>query len=279
MRLSQIGGLVRYELVMQRRQRMLIVVMLSTVALPVVMYVLFGQRNAEEIQRTWITSGGISTEAALQVTTRYATVYAAMALYMITLLILPVVAADVIVKDRQHGVREVLDSLPLTTGTYLAGKVLSWAAAVMIGLVVALVITSAALWLLMGPYHVTSFAVTWLIIGWGIGVVNSVISLLLASGQPTRRRAIGVAVIFAAICLFANVALIVNTTWWANLLNPGRSALTLHYLLLTMTETPPRLSADTAQMASWSLIGGVIEIAVVWVMVWAWMRRRDKMPR
>jgi ABC-type transport system involved in multi-copper enzyme maturation permease subunit len=273
MRISQLGGMMRYEVLLQRRQRMLIVVMLSAAALPIIMYVLFGQSNAAEIQRTWIASGGISTEAALQVTTRYATVYAAMALYMITLLILPVVSADVIAKDRQHGVREVLDSLPLTTGTYLAGKVLSWIAAVMIGLVVALLITGAALWLLIGPYHVTTFATAWLAIGWGIGVVNSVISMLLAAGQPTRRRAIGVAVIFAALCLFANVALLVDTGLWANLLNPGRSALTLHFLLLAVTETP-LLPVDSAKTASWSLIGGVIEVAVVWGAVWLWMRRK-----
>jgi ABC-type transport system involved in multi-copper enzyme maturation permease subunit len=273
MRVSQLGGIVRYEILMQRRQRMIIVVMLSAIALPIIMYVLFGQRNAEEIQRTWITSGGISTEAALQVTTRSATLYAAMSLYMITLLILPVVAADVIAKDRQYGVREVLDSLPLTAGTYLAGKVLSWGASVMIGLAIALFVTGAALWLLIGPYHVTTFAAAWLAIGWGIGVVNSVISMLLAAGQPTRRRALGVAVIFAAACLFANVALLVDTGLWANLINPGRSALTLHFLLLAMTETPLPL-ADTARLASWSLIGGAIEVAMVWGAVWLWMRRK-----
>lgn len=279
MRLSQLGGMVRFEVLMQRRQRMLMVVMLSTIVLPITMYVLFGQRNAEEVQRTWIASGGISTEAALQVTTRYATIYAAMGLYMITLLILPVVAADVIVKDRQHGVREVLDSLPLTAGTYLAGKVLSWGAAVTIGLIVALVLTSAALWLLIGPYHVATFAAAWLAIGWGIGVVNSVISMLLASGQPTRRRAIGVAVIFAALCLFANLSLLTNTALWVNLFNPGHSALTLHFLLLTLAESPPPIAANTAQLASWSLIGGGLEIAIVWMMVWGWMKWRDKVTR
>ena len=273
MRFRQLGGFMRYEMLMQWRQRMLTGVMLSLIVLPPLMYVLFGQSNAAEIQRTWIAAGGISTEAALQVTTRYATIYAAMALYMITLLILPIVAADVIAKDRQHGVREVLDSLPLTTGTYLAGKVLGWGAAVLIGLVAALLLTGAALWVLIGPYHIATFATTWLAIGWGIGVVNSAICMLLAAGQPTRRRAIGVAVMFATVCLFANVTLIANTGLWANLFNPGRSALTLHFLLLTMAESPLP-GTDTTQMASWSLIGGVIEIIVVWLIVWAWMRRR-----
>ena len=273
MNITQLSGILRYEILLQRRQRMVTVVMLSAVALPIVMYVLFGQSNADEVQRTWITSGGISTEAALQVTTRYAILYSTMTLYMITLLILPIVSADVIAKDRQHGVREVLDSLPLTTGTYLAGKVLSWGASILIGLVAAMIVIGAALWLLIGPYHVLTFALAWLGIGWGIGVVNSTISLLLAAGQPTRRRAIGVAVIFAAVCLFANVAWLTNTTMLTNLLNPGRSALTLHYMLLSLTEKPV-LVMPTEQLANWSLIGGVLEVAVVWIGVWAWMKRK-----
>ena len=273
MNVSQLGGIIRYEILLQRRQRMVTVVMLSTVALPIVMYVLFGQSNAAEIQRTWVTAGGISADAALQVTTRYVTLYTALPLYMITLLILPVISADVIAKDRQHGVREVLDSLPLTGGTYLAGKVLSWGAGVLIGLVIAMIITGAALWFLIGPYHLTVFAAAWLAIGWGIGVINSTISLLLAAGQPTRRRAIGVAVAFAAICLFANVALLIDTTLWTNLLNPGRSALTLHFLLLSLTEKPLLLT-DTTSLAGWSLIGGVLEVAAVWIAVWAWLCRK-----
>ena len=273
MSISQLSGILRYEVLLQRRQRMVTVVLVSTVVLPIVMYVLFGQSNAAEIQRTWIAAGGISTEAALQVTTRYAILYSTITLYLITLLILPVVSADVIAKDRQHGVREVLDSLPLTTGTYLAGKVLSWSATIMIGMVAALVVIAAVLWLLIGPYHVRAFAAAWLAVGWGIGVVNSTISLLLAAGQPTRRRAIGVGVIFATLCLFANVALLTNTALWTNLLNPGRSALTLHYMLLSLTGRPV-LIGPTDQMANWSLIGGALEVAVVWVAVWAWMRRK-----
>src|SRR5512134_1863993 len=126
MKVAQLAAVIRYELLLQRRQRLLGGVVLSMSTLPLLLYVLFGQSNVEEIQRTWITSGGITTDAALQVTTRYAVTYSAMTLYMIMLLILPVISADVIAKDKQHGVRELIDGLPLTTGTYLGGKVLSW---------------------------------------------------------------------------------------------------------------------------------------------------------
>ena len=114
MRFTQLSGLIRYEMRLQWRQRMLTGVILSLIALPLIMYVLFGQNNAAEIQRTWITAGGIATDAALTVTTRYTVMYGAMALYVVMLLVLPVVSADVIAKDRHYGVRELVDGLPLT---------------------------------------------------------------------------------------------------------------------------------------------------------------------
>jgi hypothetical protein len=140
MRFSQLSGLIRYEMVLQWRQRMLTGVLLSLIALPLIMYVLFGQNNAAEVQRTWTIAGSITTEAALNVTTRYAIMYAAMSIYLIALLVLPVVSADVIARDRQLGVREVLEGLPVTPGTYLAGKLLGWWAAAGSGLLVAMVI-------------------------------------------------------------------------------------------------------------------------------------------
>ena len=63
MRFTQLGGLIRYEMLLQWRQRMLTGITLSLIALPLVMYGLFGQTNAAEVQRTWITAGGIATPA------------------------------------------------------------------------------------------------------------------------------------------------------------------------------------------------------------------------
>jgi ABC-type transport system involved in multi-copper enzyme maturation permease subunit len=273
MRFTQLGGLIRYEVRLQWRQRMLTGVILSLIALPLIMYVLFGQNNAAEIQRTWITAGGIATEAALTVTTRYAVMYGAMALYVVLLLVLPVVSADVLAKDRHYGVRELVDGLPLTTGTYLTGKLLGWWAAAGSGLVLAMAVVGAAMWVLIGPYHLDQFAGTWLAFGWGIGLINSGLSLLLAAGQPTRRRAIIIGVVFAALCLLANISLIGRSEPLWNLLSPGRHAISLHFMLEAWRDQVMTQIAPTADVL-WSLLGGVIEIAVVWMVVWAWMRRR-----
>lgn len=274
MKAAQLAAMIRYELLLQRRQRLLAGVILSTIVLPLLVYVLFGQSNVEEIQRTWITSGGITTDAALNVTTRYAVTYSAMTLYMITLLILPIISADVIARDRQHGVREVLDGLPLTTATYLGGKVLGWWISVAIGLLLALAAVCAGWRVLIGPYHVDQFAVAWITIGWGIGVVNSTLSMLLAAGQPTRRRAIIVGVIFAAVCLFANVSLIAESAVLWHVFSPGRQAISMHFFLEAWRDQASLVVATTPEVV-WALIGGVLEVTVVWVIVWVWMRKRN----
>jgi ABC-type transport system involved in multi-copper enzyme maturation permease subunit len=273
MRFSQLSGLIRYEMVLQWRQRMLTGVLLSLIALPLIMYVLFGQNNAAEVQRTWTIAGSITTEAALNVTTRYAIMYAAMSIYLIALLVLPVVSADVIARDRQLGVREVLEGLPVTPGTYLAGKLLGWWAAAGSGLLVAMVIVGVGLWVLIGPYHLDQFAGMWIAFGWGIGLVNSGLSLLIASGQPTRHRAIIIAVVFAALCLFANISLIGQSGALWNALSPGRHAISIHFIMEAWSDQITVQVSPTSDVI-WSLIGGVIEVAVVWLVVWTWMRRR-----
>ena len=129
------------------------------------------------------------------------------------------------------------------------------------------------MWVLIGPYHLAQFAGTWLAFSWGIGLINSGLSLLLAAGQPTRRRAIIIGVVFAALCLFANISLIGQSDPLWNLLSPGRQAISIHFMLEAWRDQVMTQIAPTADVL-WSLLGGVIEIAVVWTIVWAWMRRR-----
>ena len=275
MRFAQMIAIIRYEVLWQRRQRLLIGVILSAIVLPLSMYALFGQGNSAEVQRAWIVSGGITTEAALTVTSRYAITYSAMTMYMITLIILPVISADVIARDRQHGVRELLDGLPLTTGTYLGGKLLGWWVSVSIGLAAAMVAVGAGLWILIGPYHVADYAVAWLTISRGVGLVNSALTMLLAAGQPTRRRAIMVGVVFAAVCLFANITLLTEPGLVWNVLSPGRQAITMHFFVGAWNDAILEQVA-THEEVLWSLMGGVLEVAVVWVGAWWWIKTRNE---
>ncbi|CAG0932481.1 hypothetical protein TFLX_02612 [Thermoflexales bacterium] len=274
----QLSGMIRYEMVLQWRQRMLTGVMLSLIALPLVMYVLFGQANAAEVQRTWIASGGIATDAALNTTTRYAIMYAAMSIYLIALLVIPIVAADVLARDRQAGVRELLDGLPVTSGVYLWGKLLGWWAAAGSGLLVTMLIVGAGLWLLIGPYHLDRFAGMWLAFAFGIGLVNSSLSLLLTSGQPTRRRAIILAVVFAALCLFANITMIGQSDPLWNMLSPGRHAISIHFIMEAWRDQVPVQVSPTSDVI-WSLLGGAIEVAAVWAIIWVWLRNRHRLTR
>ncbi len=276
--LIQLRGMIRYEMVLQWRQRLLTGVMLSLSALPLVMYLLFGQVNAAEIQRTWITAGGIATDAALNTTTRYVIMYSAMSIYLIALLVIPIISADVLARDRQYNAHELLAGLPVTSGRYLVGKLLGWWAALGSGLLVTMVIVGLGLWILIGPYHLEQFASMWLTFGLGIGLVNSSLSLLLAAGQPTRRRAVIVAVIFAALCLFANITLIGQSGPLWNLLSPGRHAISIHFIMEAWRDQVLVQVSPTSDVI-WSLIGGLLEVIVLGVIVWAWMRKRDRIAR
>ncbi len=274
MRLTQLGGIIRYEIVLQRRQRMLTGVMLSLIALPLIMYVLFGQNNAAEVQRTWTTAGGITTEAALNVTTRYAIMYAAMSIYLIALLVLPIVSADVIARDRQLGVREVLEGLPVTQGTYLIGKLLGWWAAAGSGLLIAMVIVGAGLWVLIGPYHLDQFAahVDRLWVGHRAGELRpeSAHRLRSADAPPGRHHRCGL-----RGAVFVRQHLADRPIWPTVEFPQPRAACHLHSLHHGSVERSDHGSSFTHVRRHLVADRRRDRSGVVWLIVWVWMRRRN----
>jgi hypothetical protein len=150
---------------------------------------------------------------------------------------------------------------------------LGWWVAAGVGLLLAMVVVGAGMWVLIGPYHLTQFAATWLAFGFGVGLINSSLSLLLAAGQPTRRRAIIIGVVFAALCLFANVSLMARSEPLWNFLSPGRHAISMPFMLGAWLEEAATRFAPTTDVVA-ALLGGLFEIVVVWTIVWAWMRRK-----
>jgi hypothetical protein len=59
-----------------------------------------------------------------------------------------------------------------------------------------------------------------------------------------------------------------------NALSPGRHAISIHFIMEAWSDQITIQVSPTSDVI-WSLIGGVIEVAVVWVLVWLWMRRRS----
>jgi ABC-type transport system involved in multi-copper enzyme maturation permease subunit len=270
----QLLGMIRYEFVMHWRRRALVGVTLSAIGVPLFLLVVFGQNDIAEIQRTWVAAGGVSDEAARSAVTRYAVTYGSMILYMILLLILPVLAADAIPHDRQSGVRELLDSLPLSPATYLLGKLAGFWVSVTAAMLAALIVLGAGWWLLLGPYHVDRYAAMWSAMLVGVGLVNSGLSLLLCAGQPNRRRAILIGALFATLCMFANVAGLDQFQAWWSAFSPGRHAITGYYLFNVWGELVAS-GLFTERSVALSIGAGLAEVALTGVIVWAWWRWRS----
>lgn len=116
------------------------------------------------------------------------TAWAPMAITLIFLL--PLIAADSIPKDHQSGVTEIIRTTSLTYATYLIGKVLSVWVATFAGLAVIMVL-SPLIWLLVfNIMNWENYLQMWLIGISSLVILNSTLAVLIATGQPTRRRAI-----------------------------------------------------------------------------------------
>jgi ABC-type transport system involved in multi-copper enzyme maturation permease subunit len=209
-----------------------------------------------------------------QLTTRYVLIDSTMSLYIVLLLMLPVIAADSVPKDRQLGVRELLDSLPQSAGTYLLGKVLGFWAAASVGAAGAMLITGLGLWLLVGPFQIDRYLTTWLAMGIGVGLVNAGLSIVLAAGQATRRRALFIGVTFTVLCMIANVGSFGrgNEVW--AIVNPGRQAITSYYFFTAWFDTGlPQLVTERDVVLA--VISGVVQLVIVGGLVTAWLHRRN----
>jgi hypothetical protein len=127
------------------------------------------------------------------------------------------------------------------------------------------------------------------------------LSMLLAVGQPSVRRAVAVGAALAFVCLLglglglaqqmtAAQAVAQGATaqpgladWLWLALNPGRAALVLHYLLgrpgSEISGVPTSLLAAvrtvaTPQTVWWTLGGGAAQTALAWLCAWVWLKRK-----
>jgi hypothetical protein len=172
------------------------------------------------------------------------------------------------------GVRELLDSLPQSMGTYLLGKVLGFWAAASAGAAGAMVITGLGLWLLLGPFQLDRYMTMWLVMVIGVGLINAGLSILLAAGQATRRRALFVGVTFTVLCMIANVGSFGRgDEFWA-IVSPGRQAVTSYYFFTAWFNTGlPQLV--TEQDVVLAVISGVSQLVIVGGLVTIWLQRRN----
>ncbi|MBZ0291133.1 MAG: ABC transporter permease [Anaerolineae bacterium] len=258
MQFPQLLSIVRYEFKMQWRARGILVIMLAILSLNVIITLLTASSMEEYPQL-----------ASVPVSRFLASIWAPMAVTLI--FVLPIIAADIIPKDRQLGTGEIIESTPLQPGTYLAGKVLSVWAAMFAGLLIIMIVTSVIWMLVLGIFDWPGYLEMWLIGVVSLVILNGSLGVLIAATQPSRRRAI-----IVAIGVFFIVPFILNITDTQTLmayLNPVRYPILGYYLFSTTA-----LQNFTFDNMVKAIAIGLAEVAVIWAMVWGWLRWRESRP-
>ena len=274
--LTQLLAIIRYEFLLQWRRVALPMVVIGLMVTPVLGAVIawddfHGYRQA-------IAEGTLAVEVVkAEITTAMLPVMWLGAL-LITVLLVPLVVSDTIPKDRQLGVRELLDTLPLFPAIYLTGKLLSLWSSLLAGVTLAAFIAGLVWWLAIGPFSLGLFLHLWFIGALGLSLINGGTSLLLAAGQPSSRRALLVVGLYVLLCLIGTGFIFdIEAGWW-RWLNPARPMVVLYYWFgfpgaVTGSDDWTRAGVAYFQQATNSLevllaLGaGFIQVGLVWLLV------------
>lgn len=262
--IAQVIAIARCEMLLVRRGRMFIVILLSLLALTGILVLVGSSNESGQLLAPLVNEGvdeaGIATGAAIVV------VFLTWAPLAVTLaLLLPVVISDTIPRDNQIGVRELLDSLPLTTGTYLAGKVLGVWVTWIGGISVVLVLTGILWWLVFGAFDPAPYFGMVIFGAWSLIILNAGAGTLISGTQPTRRRAVAL-MILLMIVLPILLPASLEADSLPGLLSPVRVTILNYYLLI---ETSP------GQLAL-AIGAGLIELVVIWFAVKGWLTWKQR---
>jgi hypothetical protein len=133
------------------------------------------------------------------------------------------------------------------------------------------------------PFNLQIYVEMW---SFGIGslaLINSALGVLLTAAQPNTRRAILIAVgLFIAVQALSVAGYFLLDSFWGHLI-PSRPSLTLYYLFGFPN---PDVGASASYVVALSrltsfnkalldVVFGFAEVAVVWLITWWWMKRRQ----
>lgn len=247
-------AIVRYEFKMHWRGRAMKVIFLALL-LQILAGILISAASAEiETQR-----GTVTIEQAFGSFGDVITFIVWAPTSVLLALLLPLVVADTIPRDRQLGVNELLETTPLADGVYLIAKAAGVWVTVMAGAGVALVVGGVVAYWQFGPYDPAAY-IHMAVIGVGsMVVINNGLAVLITATQPNRRRAILMVFGLVTVLFFA-VAMQSGPVAYA--FSPLREPIFEYFLMLGVTE---------AALYS-SIAIGLAQVALVWAVMWAWRR-------
>ncbi len=270
--LAQISAMTYYEMRMLWRRRMLRVLVLSIsmiVGLALIAWRALG--NAD------LPAEVMPNVLFLRLVNNAVIGYVLWPLAYILLLVMGgLTVADMVPRDRQLGVSTLLDGAPLTRFTYLIGKLCGAWAALLVGLMAAMVVVGVLGWLIVGPYEIGVYVRMWIGGLVPLGLLHVGLCLLLTALVSTPRKAIMLSLVYGVVCVLllqGSGDLSAATTW--GLLNPARPYALYYYWFGWMAEISFILTRIGYAEARGSIVLGVLELSLVGLFVWAWLRAHE----
>lgn len=267
---SQLGAMFRYEFLIYWRRRTVVAVLIPFLALSL----LFAWTLRDVLivhQQAWLAAGMPFDEIQRQLSTIILPAIWPV-LHVFLLIIIPIVVADAIPRDRQIGVRDLLDTTPLSTGTYVFGKVLSTFLTLLIGVSVTLILVAAGWWLLVGPFDLGMYLGMWALGVVPLTLFNSALAILLAAEQPNRKQAALVGIALAVVTIMMWVGGINPRTSTLDYFNLGHP-LYFKYYLLAKGAASLGATLVTPTDIVLTIGAGLLEVLAVGTFVW-WLRGR-----
>ncbi len=267
MTLMQVWGMARYEFRMHWRRRGLKILAMSVLGVVGISILISGDSFQQ------LKAPEFDSAVARQIITSSLILISFSPIGISMVFVLPIVAAETIPLDRQYGVRDLLDALPLSPNAYLTGKLLGLWLAILSGMGLVMLLLGALWWLKAGVYNFGEYAEAWLV---GIGslvVLNGSLGVLLPATQPSRRMAIIVTMIGMFILggLFGGVISNLDTK---GLFSIVRTPILNYYLFskAMLGGAPPSLLlTPTFETVLLTIGAGLAQIVVIFALIRLWM--------
>ncbi len=258
MALHQILGITLYEFRMHWRRRGLLVVtlaMLAVLTLPALLV------RGETKSRAMLGQEGIAAYSQNVTMVHWAVVGG------VLFAIIPFLFADAIPRDRQVGVSELLNTIPLPRYAYLLGKMGGAFLSTFSGLLLLAIVSNLIWWFVIAPFDLAGYIPIWIVGSVFMTLINVGMVVPMTAASPNSRIAILICIGFIVLVPLA-IGLSPRGDW-LDALSPMRPGLFYYYLRLPWEEPRRLISIE------WTIAAGLIQVAVLSAGMWAWLRFRD----
>jgi ABC-type transport system involved in multi-copper enzyme maturation permease subunit len=257
LQLAQIAKMAYYEFTMHWRGRALLVVTLAIGVMNLFSILIFNSNSIDlpiNLNTTFAIVGLISAPLTVALA-----------------ILLPITVSDTIPKDAQYGVRELLDTLPLSRAAYLTGKVLGVWVSVLSSLLILTVATGVFYRLIAGPFDLAVYLEMWLFAGVSLVIINGSLGVLIPVGQPNRRRAV-ILMVAVFVIPFVVLSNAFDTASALAYVNPLRPGIIFYYVASIGAGNIRSFNSEDVAL---TIVVGLIELAIVWMGAWVWLRWKE----